>query len=158
MWTAAILLCATGLAGCGSPQDTSSPREVQFEIVAVGTISGHREKVREVIATQAGWDAFWERHVSGAPMPGEKPQVDFDSEVVIAAVYGQDPPACDHVRITNVTQEALRTLVHVTAYQPPAESEICVGVRQPFHFVSAPRDLGEVTFEELVANGSPPSR
>ncbi len=128
------------LLGChDSP---SEPRgEVSLSTLSKATLSGRTGPLlREVIHDEARYDAVWRELWNGA---GDKPVVDFQSEMVIVATSGI--PCFGNVVIEQVERERSAVLIRM-ADSTPGSLCLCAAEEYTFHVVRATRVDGEAFF------------
>lgn len=75
--------------------------------------SSIHEPLYAALATQQDWKVLWERHASLVDASIPAPAVDFTSEFVVAAFWGDKPSSCYTLNIGDVTAAGDRIVVAV---------------------------------------------
>jgi hypothetical protein len=124
-----------------------------------GSISGYRYGDPEfygedlVFRTRPAFRQFWKQHAGIWEPAPRMPEVDFDTEMVIATVMGYQPMGGSTTSVSSVDERRCRVEVSVSdVYFPglgPAEG-IAV-LTNPYHIVAVPRSMKEPVFQHFVA-------
>lgn len=145
-------------AACRGPQPTepaapegpeaTEPTELSCLEFLSGQHSGiHNQQVR-LVRTQAEWLVLWREH-SSLQLPGpELPQIDFESQMLIAVFLGERPTSGFGVQL-----QRLRALAAVQGQAPQLEALALESrpdpdtlqaqvITSPFHMLLAPRTPG----------------
>ena len=121
----------------GASADFESP---DFQTIESGDQSGigGEEPSLFVLRNEDDWRDFWSLHQSHTLPPPEPPDVDFERDMVIAAVDGAQPSGGYTFEIDAIGQEDGRMIVSVTRRVP----EGCVttaALTQPYEIVRLAR-------------------
>jgi hypothetical protein len=123
---------------------------VAFEVVPEVTneISGIRERRREVISTQAEWEALW-AEIQALVMPKPAvPVIDFGSRMVVFASMGERPSGGHSISVLSAAEEGGSLYVEVEEATPGIECITTDVVTTPAVAVSVPRTAPTVLFVE----------
>jgi hypothetical protein len=108
-------------------------------------MSGIDRAEQTVVRTPGEWQALWQKHAPGRPLPA----VDFGKNMVIAVFLGSRSSGGYQVQITGVRSED-KDLVVQWAERRPAPGQMAAQVMTaPSHIVSVPRHEGGVKFEKV---------
>lgn len=129
-----------------SASSSTSGTAVSFEALSNGT-SRIKTAGQRSVTDSEGFDTLWEEHSGSSAI---KPQVDFESESVLAVFAGQKPTGGYSIKITSVSLDgkALQVKYHETS---PAKGSLNSQVlTSPAHIVKigkAKADFSSVEFE-----------
>lgn len=132
----------------GPKEDGVPLRLRHFSELQIGPryFSGIDEPLYVAVSNQSEWDALWKRHSIQANPTAPAPAVDFKSEFVIAAFWGDKRNACFRLDITGV--RLLEADRKITAAVSRVERDgICAQV------VTQPHDFVVVSKVGLTPNG-----
>jgi uncharacterized membrane protein len=118
--------------------------------LAKGDSSEILDPARSVVRDPAAWAALWASHAGSGSQP---PDVDFATEMVVAAFAGERPTPGHAIEIVGARRESASLAISVTELQPPRGMIAAQMIVSPFHIVTLPRYDGEVRFTD--ASGSP---
>jgi uncharacterized membrane protein len=108
------------------------------------------DPARHVVRDWAAWQTLWSSHAGpGAPPP----DVDFATEMVVAAFAGERPSPGHAIEIVGARRESAALAVRVSEVQPPPGMIAAQIIVTPFHIVTLPRYEGEVRFTDV--SGTP---
>jgi hypothetical protein len=108
-------------------------------------MSGIDQPQQVVARTAAEWQALWQRHAPGRPLP----TVDFTADMVVGVFLGSRPSGGYQAEITSVTSEE-NVLVVQWAERRPGPGQMAAQVMtSPSHLVKVPRHAGEVRFAKV---------
>lgn len=144
---AALVLAACteeeGLGRPTAPADGASETAAtpEFETVDAGEQSGAggQEASLFVLRAEDDWREFWSLHQSHTLPPPEPPEVDFEGEMVIAAVDGGQPSGGYSFEIDAIAEAHGRLVVDVTRRVPGEGCITTAALTQPYHIVRVPR-------------------
>jgi hypothetical protein len=125
-------------------------KPVPAETIAVNTINTDRmsgiDAAQQTVVRSAGeWNALWQKHAPGRPVPA----VDFAKNMVLAVFLGSRPSAGYGVQITEVVAEGKSVVVRWEEQRPPAGTSAAAVMTAPAHLVSVPRRDAPVRFEKV---------
>lgn len=121
-------------------------KDVPFETIEQGTISGVARALETVVKDEASWSALWKEHASIFDPPPPQPQIDFAKEMVIAVFAGEQPTGGYTATIIAVEELEGGLKVHYTVEVPGPECVVEQLFTQPFHMVRLARKEGVVIF------------
>jgi hypothetical protein len=155
-WMMAGCLLAAGCGG-GGPTETADIRNeaaggqrVQLRTVLPHPVyySGLGERTREVVRTDAGWQALWTRiYRQQQPVP-PVPAVDFGREAVVVAGMGTRNTGGYTITVDSATATADAIHVFVTERSPGGTCFTTQALTAPVHAVAIPADGRAVQFHE----------
>lgn len=99
-----LSLVLVALASCGGGDDFQ-PTDIEFmrvPAVAFGVWPVQTYTVR----TDAEWERAWSTYKTSTMPPPERPQLDFNANVLVGVSLGEGPNGCHRVRILRVTEES----------------------------------------------------
>jgi len=124
-------------------------REVAFDTVQSGSMSGLARRGRVVIRNQEEWTLFWKRHSAiRRPIP-EAPEIDFSKNMVLAVMMGQQSSGGYTIEITSVKQKEGKMMVEVRETDPSKSTTTLSALTAPFHIVTVPKWEGEIVFSKF---------
>jgi len=118
--------------------------------LAKGESSEILDPARYVVRDPAAWAALWASHAGSGSQP---PDVDFATEMVVAAFAGERPTPGHAIEIVGARRESASLAISVSEVQPPHGMIAAQLIVSPFHIATLPRYDGEVRFTD--ASGSP---
>lgn len=121
--------------------------------VNVGALGGGQygdivEGTQEVLRDEEAYASFWERlHTDRTPVP-DRPEVDFESKIVVAVVLGQRPTGGYSVGIDEVltTESGGQIQVRVTETVPGDGCGVTQALTSPYVFVAIEAQNEKVEF------------
>jgi hypothetical protein len=117
---------------------------VNYEIVQQGTYSGKRDTIAKLIATQAEWEQLWKQHVSVLVPQPPVPQIDFETEVVVAIFAGEKKSGGYAVVIKDVSAEVNDVVVTYRFTEPQPGSFTIQVITQPYVILKMDKPKGIV--------------
>jgi hypothetical protein len=152
--TGAFLLLSLSSA-CSCPQPVApekpaaaEPQELSCLEFRRGQHSGIRKQQVRLVRTKAEWLTLWREH-SSLQLPGpELPQIDFESQMLIAVFLGERPTSGFGVQVQRVRAMAAvqgkAPQLEVTAHEtrPDPDTPQAQVITSPFHMLLAPRTEG----------------
>jgi|GEM_PF-5818733 len=107
------------------------------EILATGQFSGIEQPLYTAVTEDVQWDALWTRHTGKLDAMLPRPKVDFSTEFVVAAFWGNQPTACYSLKIKSV--ELKQGSIYVTVEQAARAGACAQVVVQPNDMVAVSR-------------------
>ena len=151
----AILLTALATAGCRSATESEIPRDaVALDVlpfsppVAWHLYSGVSQRARLVIRDAAAWEAFWSEVTAYNHPPPPLPEIDFESETVLAAAMGGRSTGGYSIHIDDVRDSDGHLYVVVREMSPGRSCMLTQAPTAPVIAIRVPRRDGPVTFVE----------
>lgn len=130
--------------------DGVSERDVDFKVIASGSLSGVGHQMSMVVRDQKEFEMLWHHHSMGVPAPEPVPTVDFESEVVVANFLGLTPSCGYDVGVVDVIEKRNQIDVR-TIFSEPRREIVCLIATQPFEFIKMPRIDGKLfAFKQSV--------
>lgn len=165
LWGGALFLCVLSLWGCSStpktevtasiavtstPLDRPERGEIKFETIQSGHLSGIARRTRIVIRSRPDWEQFWRLHTGNRrPLP-TAPEVDFQKDMIVAVMMGQQSSGGYTIAIESITQENEKMRVDVQEQEPAEDAMTSSALSAPFHIVTVPVWDGEIEFQKLT--------
>ena len=146
-----LFLCVLVLVACDSPTmpETSQP----VTRILLGYFSEGDASQRQVIQSQAEFDAAWRSMFrSSSPVP-ETPTVDFSQEMVIIARAGYKPSGGYCIAVESAVGNRKKMRVTVRSGGPTPDGGFVAAVTHPFDVVRVPRS-DDVAFVETSFIGN----
>jgi hypothetical protein len=114
-----------------------SAGQVPFITVDKGVSSGIRERKFVVIKTEQEWAELWRAHASIVMPPRERPSVDFNNEMVVAAFLGEQRSGGSSIEISKIEEIPVerQIFVFLRETKPPPGSMVIQAMTQPYHIV-----------------------
>ena len=152
--TLMVAACATGPP---SPPEADWPElpagatAEQFErIEAAHTANSGFDQARyEGIRSSDRWAAWWEDFQGRRSPTAERPEVDFQREIVIGAVMGQRVTGGVEISVEGVYRAEDRLIVRVLETSPGPGCMVTQAVTSPATAVRVPLPAARVVFEEI---------
>jgi len=121
---------------------------VAFDVVPEVTtgISGIRERRREVITTQAEWEALWDEIQAPVNPKPAVPAIDFGSRMVVFASMGERSTGGYSISVLSAAEESGALYVEVEEATPGIACITTDVVSTPAVAVSVPRTASAVLF------------
>jgi len=123
----------------------------EFETIDKGTQSGYHKRGSLVIKDQAGWENVWNLHTSNLDQIPHVPEVDFNTDMVIAIFRGEFPSSGFYTEITNIAESKDKLEVTVTETND-LQGMLLDVMTYPYHIVKLRRsDLPvEFTYKTVI--------
>ncbi|MBI3911589.1 MAG: protease complex subunit PrcB family protein [Armatimonadetes bacterium] len=119
---------------------------MQPRTLARGFHSGITERRLLVVNTSAQWRALWREHTASVAPPPSVPAVDYEREMVLAVLMGEQRTGGYAVEIAAVRAGRQEVCVVVRETRPEPGQPVTQALTQPFHFVAVPRSSLPVRF------------
>lgn len=110
--------------------------------IAKGHVSAIDEPRQVVVCTAEDWAALWKAH--GAP--GEAPEVDFATHMVVGVFLGTRSTGGYAVEIVDVVPADGKLRIDYVERKPARDMMVTQMLTSPFHLVLVPRAEGTVEF------------
>ena len=105
-----------------------------------------RERENQLITNEQAFESFWnELHGNVLPIPA-LPEVDFESEMVIAVILGLRSNGGYAVNIERIVQQNGTTGIEVKEEIPAAECGTAQVISSPYHIIKLQRLSGDLVF------------
>lgn len=109
--------------------------EVEIKGKWKGYHCGYVDSERLVIETEGEWKEVWEK-VVGFQIPKPKlPEVDFETEMIIAVFMGEQRTGGYSIDITRIIKEEEEIVVQVKEKHPDPDLLVTMALTQPYHIV-----------------------
>lgn len=152
------LLAAGGCSSASEGETSDGPEEgrpVRSELLLRTTASCHgAERSEAVLRDRASWQRWWAEVHCGE---GEAPEVDFETEMVLALRDKQGPSGCYRLRVAKVETGVgggYRVLAH--RHVPKRSTPCTMVIVHSAEALSVPAVSGPVDFDWLTVQGPPP--
>lgn len=120
------------------------PVAIEFTTIESGTLSGVTEPMDLVVKGESEWEYLWDlTHRNLVPKP-DRPGVDFEKEMVLAALMGERNSSGYRIEIGAVALEEGVIKVKVSNFETPGNLTI---MTQPYHIVKIARYPYKIEFE-----------
>jgi len=126
-------------------EDANVEQTCEFETIQKGTQSGYTERASLVIKDQAEWEKVWNLHTSNLDQIPHVPEVDFNTDMVIAVFRGEFSTSGYSTEITDITESKDRIDVTVTETDETKGMVLDV-LTYPFHIVKVNKSDLPVNF------------
>lgn len=129
------------LASCNGDSDPTAPDgPVPFTQVAKEQYTGIRMRRAEIISRESRWAEVWDEITATRSPKPALPPVNFETQILILAAYGESGDACRDVRIEKVDRRNGVLEISILDQQRPPNCPVCPPVVvQPVHVVSVAR-------------------
>ncbi|MEW6327441.1 MAG: protease complex subunit PrcB family protein [Thermodesulfobacteriota bacterium] len=142
MWSILLVMIVAVISigqGCfvlsGSTEKTG---ELKIKKDWKGYQSGHTKPAKLVIRTEDEWERVWAQ-VGGPQIPKpELPEVNFETEIVIAVFMGERQTGGYGIEIRRVVRRQEEIIVHVEERHPRPDSLVTMALTQPYHIAVIP--------------------
>ena len=134
----------------GEEQEAPAETEVEFITLASGDHSGFTERKNYHYSDEAEFEKVWSQAHPDDPMP----DVDFETEAVIALFSGERPSGGHSIRVERVVDSEDTETVYIVRSEPAPDCAVTLAITTPFAFVKVPmtdRILKSVERVEVVA-------
>lgn len=140
--------CERIRAGVAKAHDGPCGDSAEFRTLDRGISSGAAEQTK-IIRDESSWIEFWTKHGRiFMPMP-ERPEVDFDTEMVIAVVRHFTSGGYS-VTIQGIVHRPKEIQILYTLVEPSSGCPTTDALTQPYHFVATPRADGDPAAVETI--------
>ncbi len=132
----------------------SEGRELEFEILEMGDISGYGEEAYIVVRTEAEWENVWERHTVIQVSPEPLPEVNFSTHMLVCAFMGKRTTSGYSIAIEGIWDDGETVHVEVTKYSPPEDFVVAQVLTCPYVIVLMERTDLHFIFTIADENGA----
>lgn len=140
---------ASGLPACVSAGDEEGDLGVKVIKQWHGVNSGVTKPARTVVKDRKAWSKLWRRvHARRRPLP-EPPQIDFETQMVLAVFLGIKRTGGYDVRIVRVVESGRRLEVFVKSSSPAPGDIVTQALTAPYHIVVVPKSEKRVVFRDV---------
>jgi hypothetical protein len=139
--------CING-EGLTLPRGASRVPEDQVQTLVQEVASGIDARRRGVVRTADEWSAFWSEVYAGRDPVPERPDVDFDQNMVIVAAMGTRPSGGYLVAFETIGRTGADYHVVVRETSPGRSCMTTAALTQPVVAVRVARSDGNVSFIE----------
>jgi hypothetical protein len=116
--------------------------------IAFAQYSGISEARNFVIRDAAGWNDLWQRiYATQTPVP-PMPDVDFNTQMVVASSIGGRPSGGYEVLLTGAAHDTGGLVIAVRATSPGAHCFVTLAFTQPIDIARLAKTGGDVRFEQ----------
>jgi hypothetical protein len=153
------VLAAAGVAGgwTATPpsEDPSHPiansgnrheESVEFEVIVDEVICGLEKPLRQVVRNQDSWKRLWEEIFRPVEPVPERPQVDFEREMLIVVAMGTRRSGGFDITVQRITITDGFVDITVREIRPPPDSVVGMALTQPVEVVRLRRLSQRVVF------------
>ncbi len=125
--------------------NADSSKEIPYETISKGALSGHNEKRNYVIKDNDQWN---ELKIKINPDISALQEVDFNQAMVIAAFQGTQNSGGYSIEIIKVIDTENNIEVHIKEVVPAKDSVTTTVITSPYHMVKVSKDTKEIVFIE----------
>ncbi|TSA06081.1 MAG: protease complex subunit PrcB family protein [Deltaproteobacteria bacterium] len=143
MWSMliVIIIAITSIGqGCfvlsGTTEETE---ELKIKKEWKGYQSGYTEPAKLVIRTEDEWRKVWEKINSPRFPKPELPEVNFETEIVIAVFMGERQTGGYGIEIKRIVRHVEEIIVEVEEQHLRPDSLVTMALTQPYHIVIIPK-------------------
>ena len=134
--------------------DASENRDVEFEIIDFGDISGYGEEMYIVIENEVEWAEIWEKHTILYETPPQYPKIDFSRFTVICAFMGRCSTTGYCISIERIWANVERIHIEVTKSSPPKDFIVACMLTYPYVFASLEKTDLDFVFNVTEEDGT----
>ncbi len=131
----------------------SEGRELEFEILEMGYISGYGEEAYIVVRTEAEWENVWEKHTVIQVSPEPLPEVNFSTHMLVCAFMGKRTTSGYSITIERIWDDGEAIHVEVVKRGPPEDFVVAQVVTCPYVIVLMERTDLHFVFHVVSENG-----
>jgi len=131
----------------------SYEKEIAFEIMEKGDISGCCEEKYIVVGNEDEWSEVWKRHTFMREPAEPPPEIDFSKFMVVCAFMGRRPTTGYSVDIGRIWTDGEKVFVDVVKYCPPEGLVVCEMLTCPYVMVLVERMDMPFVFQVIDENG-----
>lgn len=132
----------------------SEIRDVEFEVIEFGDVSGYGEEMYIVIETEAEWTEIWEKHTIVYNSPSLYPKIDFSRFTVICAFMGRRSTTGYSISIERIWANEKRIHVEITKSSPPKNFVVAYMLTYPCVFASLEKTDLDFVFDVTEEDGT----
>ena len=124
--------------------------ELEPELVSYSAYSGIVQPVQTAITSQEEWNVFWVAHMAHVWNPGHPPQVDFDKNIVLAVLMGEQTTGGYEIRIDRVVFDQQKQCIRVyySEYRPAPNAAALQSLTYPSYIVK----VDKVPYKSIIFN------
>ena len=139
-----LILVGVFLASCSIGGENRD-----FDEILKGYYSnGFTEEGSLVIKSQGEWEEFWIRlHEGSDPIP-LLPEVNFDSEIVVAVFMGEKSSGGYEISIEKIIEKDSELVISIREVNPKLGEGVTMALTQPFHIIKTQRVDKEIRFDK----------
>ena len=130
----AMILNGYGVSALPGPGEEAI-MEVEIKGEWKGYHCGYTEPARLVIETEVEWKEVWEKVVAFQIPKPKLPEVDFETEMIIAVFMGEQRTGGYSIDITRIIKEEEEIVVQVEEKYPDPDLLVTMALTQPYHIV-----------------------
>ena len=109
--------------------------------------SGYTEPARLVIETEGEWKEVWEKVVDFQIPKPKLPEVDFETDMIIAVFMGEQRTGGYSIDITRIIKKEEEIVVQVEEKHPDPDLLVTMALTQPYHMVVIQKSRFPVRFD-----------
>lgn len=132
----------------------SEIRDVEFEVIGFGDVSGYGEEMYIIIKTEAEWAEIWEKHKILYNSPSLCPKIDFSRSTVICAFMGRRSTTGYSLSIERIWANEKRIHVEITKSSPPKDFVVGYMLTYPYVFASLEKTDLDFVFDVTEEDGT----
>jgi hypothetical protein len=122
---------------------------VNYEIIQQGTYSGKKDATAQVISTKSAWEQLWKQHVSVLVPQPPVPEIDFETQVVVAIFSGEKNSGGYATVIKSVSAELNDVVVKYKLTEPQPNSFTIQAITQPYVMLRMNKPAGTVRLVKM---------
>lgn len=128
-------------------------REINFEILEKGDVSGYCEENYIVVRNEDEWAEVWRRHTLIREPAETPPEVDFSKFMVVCAFMGWRPTTGYSINVEGIWTDGEKVFVEVIKRGPPEGLVVCEMVTCPYVMVLVGRTEMHFVFQVVGEGG-----
>lgn len=117
---------------------------VNYEVIQQGTYSGKKDPIAQIITAKQDWEHIWKQHVSVLVPQPPVPEIDFETEVVVAIFAGEKKSGGYAIVIKKVSEELNDVVVRYKLTEPQPNSFTIQVITQPYVMLKMSKPQGTV--------------
>jgi len=122
-------------------------KELAFETIEKGYVSGFRERSFRVVTNNSDWQNLWDIVNSIRTPQPPLPEIDFTETMIIAVFQGCKPTGGYSIEITKVVETESALEVYVEETSPGPWCVVTCALSEPHHIIKIPKSDKEFIFE-----------
>lgn len=137
-------------------ETTLNNSTLNFTTIEQDFYSGIRITVADAFKTESRFRSFWKSHKSNDSPPPSLPNIDFDTNMIIAVFRGEKNTGGYNINITSIEENDSEIIVRGEMTNPPTGGVTTQVLTQPYHIVSVKTSNKSIRYIIKEVDGSRP--
>lgn len=133
---------------------TLENRDLEFQVIDQGYISGYCEETYLVVRTEDEWAEVWEKHTTLHMVKMPYPEIIFSENIVVCAFMGERCTTGYSISVERIWTDEERIHVEITKCKPPEDAIVGEAFTYPYVFASFKRTELEIVFNITEEDGT----